>query len=248
MSLDKSYGLKTYLMLDPLTSDRTAPSIPTAIEGTSFADPNVQAAFTQQAMAYAALKPAILGLGAEVNVLALSNPTEFNNYVTMVKQTYQAVKAAYPSQIIDISFQYDVMRSDTTQQQFNLLGELNSALDEFAFTTYPHQFVGNISNLPSNYYSILATQLQRQGLTKPLGFSEIGWDAITPAEEVEQNEFVQEIPSLFLSLNPQFLDFALLTDVNNLFPASYSYLNNVGLFASDGAAKPAWTSARSLTY
>jgi hypothetical protein len=248
ISIAKLYGLKTFLTLDPMSWDRTSPSIPADVGGTSFSSPDVRSAFIQQALAYAALKPDILGLGAEVNVLAITNPTEFNAYVSMVQDAYNTIKSVYPSQMIDISFQYDVMKADSTPAQFDLLSKLNGSLDLFAFTTYPKQTFGSASNIPADYYLSLQAQMQRQNLTKPIGFSEIGWDAANPGEEVEQNNFFQRLPNLVMGLNPSFLDIALLNDINNVYSPPNSSLNFVGIRYNDGTPKLAWATVANLTY
>jgi hypothetical protein len=245
--LAKNYGLKFCLTIDPLSVNRTTPAVPTTAGGTSFESPQVQEAFTQQALAYAALKPDVLGLGAEVNVLALSNPAEFRNYVAMVTKTYHAIKTAYPEQEVEVGFQYDVMKADPTLAQFNLLSQFQGACDIFAFSTYPKQTFGAASSIPADYYSSLQSQLQRLNLTEAIGFSEVGWDAANPSEEVEQENFFKRLPGLVMGLNPRYLDLALLNDVANVFQGPRSYLNLTGIRYNDGTPKRAWAIVDSLS-
>lgn len=243
--LAKADSLKFTLTIDPLTKDRTAPSVPAGVGGTGFGSPEVQAAFTKQALAYAALKPDLLGLGVEVNFLALADTAELNDYIKMVTNTYQAIKARYPDQKVEVGFQYDLMKLDPTE--FGLLSKFNGACDSFSFTTYPKQIFGTPGNIPADYYLSLSDQMRGLGLTKPVGFSEIGWDAATPAEEAGQNEFFRRLPGLMMGLNPQYLDLALVNDTVGVFLPSHSYLNDVGLRYNDGTPKAALATVEALS-
>jgi hypothetical protein len=140
------------------------------------------------------------------------------------------------------------MEADPTLAQFNLLSRLNGACDYFSFSTYPKQTFGTASSIPADYYWSLQTQLQRLNLVKPIGFSEVGWDAANPVEEVEQNKFFQRLPELMMGLNPQYLDLALLNDVSDVFPKPRSYLNDTGVRYNDGTPKSAWATVASLAY
>jgi hypothetical protein len=148
--------LKFHLFLSPIaiTSGRKSPDVPSSVSGSSFCNATVQNAFKQQALSYAALHPDYLGLGTEVNFLT-ANPAEFQCYLVMEKNTYNAIKQQYPNQVVDVSFQYDVMKQSNG---FDVLKQFNGSVDVYAFTTYP-AFFNDPQSIPSDYYSSIRNYL-----------------------------------------------------------------------------------------
>ncbi len=227
-------GMKFHLYLSPIVlgDGRKYPAIPPVVGGTSFTDPKVRAAYIRQVLALAAVHPDYLGLATEVNFLA-QNPPEFMAFLSLAHDTYRIVKAAYPSQAVTISFQWDLMRAhpDTCQ----ILKLFADCIDVYSFTTYPDAFGDPVKKLPADYYREVRKLLP----TERVGFSEIGWSSAPPGNEEQQAAFYARMPELFAGMKMEFVTLALLHDVA-VFTGLLERLNHVGVLHIDDSPKPAW--------
>ncbi len=224
--------LKFHFYLSPIAlfGGRKNPAIPKSVGGTSFADPKVREAYKDEVLTLASLNPDVLGLATEVNFLA-QNSTEYAAFVSLVGETYQAVKRKYPDQVVTISFQWDVMKS---QKQFDRLKQFAGIVDVYSFTSYPDAF-GVPQKVPDDYYSGIRQYLP----TQRVGISEFGWSSAPPSSEREQAAFYGRIPELMAPVRPEYVSLALLHDVN-VFSGELERLNHVGLRLIDDEPKPSW--------
>jgi hypothetical protein len=224
--------LKFHFYISPieLFGGRKSPAIAKSVVGTSFADPKVREAYKDEVLTLASLNPDVLGLATEVNFLA-QNPTEYQAFVSLVGETYRAVKQKYPDQTVTISFQWEFMRA---QKQFELLKQFAGIVDVYSFTTYPDAF-GVPQKVPGDYYSAIREYLP----TQRVGISEFGWSSAPPSSERDQAAFYGRIPELMASVRPQYVSLALLHDVA-LFTGELERLNHVGIRLIDDEPKPSW--------
>ena len=232
-------ALKFHFYLSPIAlfGGRKNPAIPKSVGGTSFADPKVRAAYKNEVLTLAALNPEVLGLATEVNFLA-QNATEYQALVSLVGETYRAVKTKYPDQVVTVSFQWDVMRS---QKQFGSLKLFAGSVDIYSFTSYPDAFAVP-QKVPSDYYSAIRRYLP----TQRVGISELGWSSAPPSSERAQAELYGRIPELIASVRPEYVSLALLHDVA-LFTGEYERLNHVGIRLIDDEPKPSWMTIVNLS-
>jgi hypothetical protein len=231
-NLIMQHGLKFHFYLSPiaLTGGRRAPAIPASVGGTSFKDPKVRQAYKDEVLTLAAFAPDYLGLATEANFLA-QNPDEFAAFVSLARETYDAVKQKYPAQIVTVSFQWDVM---VRHQQFDVLKQFADSLDVYSFTSYPDAF-GLPFKIPDDYYSSVRKILP----DARLGFSEIGWSSAAPSSEDQQAEFYQKIPRLMNDTRSEYVTLALLHDVE-VFTSELARLNAVGIRRVDDTPKKSW--------
>jgi hypothetical protein len=224
--------LKFHFYISPIAlfGGRKNPAIPKSVGGTSFADPKVREAYKDEVLTLASLNPDVLGLATEVNFLA-QNPAEYQAFVSLVHETYQAVKKKYPFQTVTISFQWDVMRA---QRQFVLLKDFAGSVDTYSFTTYPDAF-GAPQKVPADYYAAIREYLPSQRV----GISEFGWSSAPPSSERAQAELYGRIPELMTPVRPEYVSLALLHDVA-LFTGELERLNHVGIRLIDDEPKPSW--------
>lgn len=221
----KKQGLAFYVYLSPIAlyGGRKEPDLPAPFDGQSFSNPFVRIAFMHKALELAELKPDLLGLGTEVNLLA-ENPKEFSAYASLVRDAARKIKKKYPAQKITVSFQWDVMIS---QKKFAPLKAFKKVLDSYSFTTYPSVWQ-KVDNLPSEYYSSIRKLLP----SEPIGFSEVGWIG----GEEEQAKYFERLPDLLRGAKPQYVTLALLHDVNVL-TGELEFLNHAGILYADGRPK-----------
>ncbi len=240
MSMCHAKGLKFHLYLDAIALDqrRDHPAVPQNLKGKSLADPEVRAAFRAEALRLAQLKPDMLGLSTEVNLLAV-NPREFESFVSLERETYQTIKATEPGLLVTVSFQWDVLRG---LKQFELLKRFSTGVDTYSFTSYPQFHVKGPNQIPNDYFAIVRKYLP----TERLGFSEIGWSATTAEDEETQASFFARLPELFREVRPEYLTLAMLHDVQGNFPAGLEYLGTMGVRRNNGTPKRSWELIRRL--
>ena len=230
----KERGLKFQLWLSPttLSNGRKDPDLPKSLAGKGFADTTVRAAYVDEVISLAALRPDVLGLATEVNFLA-ANPREFAAFMTLAPEAYLAVKKKYPDQTVTISFQWEVMRA---HQQFDMLKQFADSVDVYSLTSYPDAF-GDPSKakIPDDYYSSIRRYLP----TQRIGISEIGWSSAPPATEEIQAAFFARLPEFTRRAKFEFVTLALLHDVA-LFTGDLDRLNHVGIRTVDDAPKKSW--------
>jgi hypothetical protein len=202
-------------------------------------------AYKDAAVAFAEkYEPEYLGLGIEVNILYEKSPEDFDSFVSLYDETYDAVKAVSPNTKIFTVFQLERMKglqgglfggtNNPDNSEWQLLERFPKS-DLIAFTTYPDLIYKSPSEIPDNYYSEIATHTD-----KPIAFTEIGWhNAASPAgwesSEEEQAEFVSRFFVLTSSLNKELAIWSFMYDPDTVEP-----FNSMGMRRSDGTARPAW--------
>lgn len=232
--------MQFHLFLSPiqLAGNRDAAAVPSSVKGSSFADPQVRKAFIAKVLEFASVKPDVLGLGTEVNLLA-GNAKEFENYVSLVREASFAIKHEYPSQIITVSFQWDKM---LTTKDFAPLFPFTGCIDIYTFTSYP-VFFEDPDRLPGDYYSSIRKVLP----AGRLGFSEIGWNSAAGGTEDKQAQFYAKLPELMAGTRSEFVTLGLMHDVT-LFSGAQSFLNSVGVRNQDGTPKKSWEVIEQLQF
>lgn len=218
--------------LTPMTREDLAP--PPDIKGNSFSDPEVKEAFINKVLELASLGPDVLGIGIEVNILLfLGNQEEYDHFVIVAKEAYDAIKKTYPSQTVTISFFWDLMKREGN---FDILEDFKDSLDVYSFTSYPNLFTaGDRADLPDDFYSSIREYLP----TERIAISEIGWYSGADGSERLQAAFFGRLPDLLKGLDPEFVTITYLYDV------PFSFVNDekwasMGLIRNDGARKASW--------
>lgn len=158
--------------------------------------PSVRADYKRRAVAYAdSAQPLYLALGVEVNLVADALPADFELFVTLFNETYDAVKAVSPSTQVFTIYQLEQMKglrgglfggtNDTTTARWDLLDRFAKS-DLIGFTTYPGLIYKNPSEIPADYYAEIATRT-----SKRVAFTELGWHVSATIPEWESDEAEQ---------------------------------------------------------
>ena len=213
------------------------------------ADPADRALFKQTAAAVAErYRPPYLALGNEVNRYHEFYTTDFENYVTLYAETYDAVKAISPDSSVFPIFQLETLKgngyllgnSETRQPQWEILDRFGDRLDLAAFTTYPFLDYQSPTAIPDEYYAEIAAHT-----SKLIAFTEIGWpsaplitapDAPYGGSEEEQAEFVRRF---FELTSENALALVLWSFPHDLGPGGHPTFNSVSLRQNDGTPKRA---------
>lgn len=193
-------------------------------------------------------QPPYLGLGIEVNRYYEVAQSDFENYLTLYAETYDAVKAVSPQTKVFAIFQLEMLKgngfllgnSETRQPQWELLSRFGHRLDLAAFTTYPFLDFQSPADIPDGYYAEIAAYTD-----KPVAFTEIGWpsaplmsfpDSPYGGSEDEQAEFVRRFFDLTSSLD---LSLALWSFPHDLGEGGQPAFSSVSLRYNNGDPKPA---------
>jgi hypothetical protein len=210
-----------------------------------------RAAFRKAAVAVAEkYHPRYLGLGMEVNRFYEANPVEFESFLTLYIETYDAVKAVSPQTNVFTIYQLELIKgngfllgnSEGRPSHWELLSRFGDRLDLAAFTTYPFLDYRSPADIPDDYYTGIAAHT-----SKPLAFTEIGWpsaplapfpDSPFGGSEVEQAGFVARFFNLTSGAN---LALALWSFPHDLGEGGHPVFNSVSLRYNNGTPKPALT-------
>ncbi|MEM2118700.1 MAG: hypothetical protein QW840_01075 [Candidatus Bathyarchaeia archaeon] len=139
--------------------------------------------------------PKYLCIGNEVDTYYWNcSQEDFDNYVSLVSETYDNVKAVSPDTKMLIVFRLDTI--DSYNGWFLIEKFDKNKIDLFGFTSYPYMlgypgpaWYEKPSDMPSNYY----TRILNYTGNKPLAFSEIGWtssELLRGGSEQEQVDFL----------------------------------------------------------
>jgi hypothetical protein len=119
---------------------------------------------------------------------------DFDNYVSLVAETYDSIKAASPSTRVFVVFRLDTV--DSYDGWFLIEKFDKDKIDLFGFTSYPYMLgypgvarYEQPSDMPSNYYMRIVNYTG----DKPIVFSEIGWtssELLRGGSEQEQVQFL----------------------------------------------------------
>lgn len=243
MQRSKDHGFKFFLHFDPLTGmTHAAAAPPPSVQGKSFADLDVRENFKKTVLELAGWKPDILGIGTEVNLMLWEkNQKDFDSYVSLVKEAYDAVKQKFPSQMITISFSWDIMKK---QRNFGILQQFKNSLDIYSFTTYPNVLTAPTpATLPDDFYSSIRNYLP----TERIGISEISWYSGDTGSEGLQNEFYKELPVLMKDVRPEYITIFFLFDLPSSFTSDEKFSTG-GILKINGTPKQSWQVVKDLNF
>lgn len=246
--LSDTYGYEPVIITSFYTNQVDAP--PRLLRPLN--DENVENYVNQAADFAEAYKPRYMGLGIEINVIFEESPDQFERFVGLFNQAYDAVKSVSPDTKVFTVWQYERLQGlrgglfgETTnrdQHHWQLLDRLNKA-DLFAFTSYPYLIYKTPGDIPDDYYERIEKQSR-----KPTAFTEIGWPSRVVAtgwdsSPGEQATFIKRFGELTKPLSPRLVIWPFLYDQGAPVP-----FDSISLFNSDGEPKPGFGAWQRLDY
>lgn len=192
-------GLEVIFVIDPLNGlnrSQFAP-LPPQLAGGNFGMPGVRTAFKNYALRLEQeFHPRYLGLASEINTYADAHPDDFQNFVSLYRETYTAIKAESPDTQVFVTFQWDDLNNaipfdPTGGERYQIKWEqieiFEPYLDVWAISSYPFVAFDSAANIPSDYYTPLLARTD-----KPLAVAEggvnsraIGQFKGTPQDQVD---------------------------------------------------------------
>ncbi len=206
----------------------------------SLTNPVVADAFGKGVLEFAQLKPAFLGLGADVNLLALSDRAEFDAFAALYRTLYPRIKQISPATRVFVAFQWEAMTSQAADANRQVVDAFRPRLDLAAFVSEPRRSFAKPgpSAIPPDYYA----PMSRFAAGLPI-FIETQWPSDGSGGEANQVTFIRGLPRLMASVRPAMVAWSLLHDVRVL--AIFAIRS--GLITSDGTQKPAFAAFRDIT-
>jgi hypothetical protein len=203
-------GKKLFLSISPLDKDRkglapywgvkdnlplTAPWDKRALNS-----PEVKKAFLAFTLrAVKAMKPDYLAIGVELNVLLSNDPAKWKQLKELYRETYAAVKKAYPS--LPVFFTTEVMHykklasEAKDKDQEGEVGDLMRQSDLFAMSIYPYMSYDTPRPVPTGFFDFA------RSFKKPMAVSESGmtsrdvelkaYHVTLRGSEAEQKQFTE---------------------------------------------------------
>jgi len=188
-------------------------------------------------------QPKYLGIGIEVNILAEILPQDFETYVTLYNEVYDAIKNVSPNTQVFPIFQLERMKglkgglfggeNDPTQSEWELVSRFKH--DLVAFTTYPFLVYKNPSEIPLDYYADVDKRF-----SEPIAFVEVGWPGDMKIQgwesnSTEQAEFIKVFLNQTHDRNIEFAIWSFMYDQNYQKP-----FDTIGLFSKEGNQRPGY--------
>jgi hypothetical protein len=173
---------------------------------------------------------------------------DFDNYVSLVSETYDGIKAVSPYTRVFVVFRLDTI--DSYNGWFLIEKFDKNKIDLFGFTSYPYMlgypgpaWYEKPSDMPSDYY----TRIMNYTRDKPIVFSEIGWtssELLRGGSEQEQVEFLLWFLEHTKDMPLEIVSWLCLHDLRtveeetnpNAMPNDF-----VGLKYKNGTEKEIWT-------
>jgi len=252
--LAEENGLGIFAVVDPLDpADRgRLASPPEALADAGFGDPRVRSAFIAYAQYLALnLRPRYMALGMEVDLYESARPDDFDNFVSLYFEAYDAVKDISPETLVFPTFQMEAIQnllSPADQStlpgalsRWHLVLNFEPKVDILAVTTYPSFAFATPNDIPPDYYDQLRRYSDAPIAIAAAGYSSgPGREGINEGTEEEQKAFLHRLLQDAQRLDMAFVVWFASTDPAFVQEPPLDLLQHIGLRRADGSAKPAW--------
>lgn len=260
-ALAAEYGLDIFVAIDPTDGsrrrDRLA-GLPDDLLGAGFSDPLIHQALLDYARYLAeTYQPRYLAFGVEMNGYQQHHPEDFERFVVIYHEAYEAIKEISPDTLVFPTFQFEELQGrlpfqDPLPPQWYLISRFEPRLDVLAISSYPDVIFPEADGIPDSYYQQLSLYTNRPIAIAGMGFTSRASEEVSSVEaEQAQAAFLRRTLD-----NAQQLDMAFVVWFVGQDPSftgeSALDLANSGLKRQDGSVKLAWnvweqTAQRPLT-
>jgi hypothetical protein len=217
------------------------------LRGAGFADEKVRRAFIEYAQ-YVAVnyRPAYLALGVEVNTFEEESPENFEQFVSLYNEAYDAVKQLSPETLVFPTFQLEKLDASLPSEkprrpQWHLISRFASRMDLFAVSTYPNLAYSDPEQIPADYYLQLAAYTDL-----PIAIADMGYSSgpvrngLTESSEGQQAAFLRRTLDDAQRLGMPLVVWFVGQDTTFTGEPPFDLLQHIGLLRQDGTKKGAW--------
>ena len=249
VALAEEHGLDIFVAIDPTDGsrrrDRLA-GLPDDLLGAGFSDPLIHQALLDYARYLAeAYRPRYLAFGVEMNGYQQHHPEDFERFVVIYHEAYEAVKEISPDTLVFPTFQFEELQGrlpfqDPLPPQWYLISRFEPRLDVLAISSYPDVVFPEADRIPDSYYQQLLLYTNRPVAIAGMGYSSRATEELDSLEaEQAQAAFLRRTLANAQQLNMPFVVWFIGQDPSFTGESTLD-LGNSGLRRQDGTEKLAW--------
>jgi hypothetical protein len=265
-------NLDSIYIVDPLNgfNRREFMGLPDSWEAT-FGNPDVRGAYLNFALRILReFKPKYLGLASEINTYMESHPDDAVNFLSLYRETYNAIKSESPETQVFVTFQWEQLNNlggfensgVNNQIHWEQIEIFEPQLDLWVISSYPFITFRSGADIPADYYTPLLSRTDKALAVAEGGFISKQTGQL-PGNPQDQVDYLNAIHTQ-LGERLAFWIYLLLSDLNEDSYVRFfrqqgmkendittlGFFVNVGLIEKDGEPKPAlevWDSFRADT-
>ncbi len=248
--LADEFGLDLFVAIDPTDASEGRAhlaGLPAELRGAGFADEEVRRAFIAYAQYLATnYQPKYLALGVEVNSYQQRHPEDFDQFVTLYNEAYDAVKELSPETLVFPTFQLEELlgllpADEPYPPQWRLISRFEPRLDLLAVSSYPGLAYAGPEQIPADYYAQLESYTDRPIAIAGMGYSSgPGRNGMNDGTEDQQAAFLRRTLDVAQQLAMPLVVWFVGQDPSFTGEAPLDLMQHIGLLRQDGTAKAAW--------
>ncbi len=241
--------LTLFYAIDPYNpADRSRlAALPDGYAGAGILNPDLRAALVAEARFVAgAYEPAYFAFGIEVNATFDRSPAEYEAYLGVYREVYDAVKEISPRTLVFPTFQYEQLLGVTPWEiahppRWERLAEFGERLDLVAIATFPSLAHEVAKAIPADYYAQL-----RDHTNLPIAFAATGFSSgtgpggINSSTPDEQRRYLVRLLGDAEALQSPFVIWYAGRDPAFVSDLPIELLRSSGLQDTAGRPKEAW--------
>lgn len=242
-------NLTLFYAIDPYNpADRSRlAALPEGYGGAGIRNPDLSAALVAEARFVAgAYQPAYLAFGIEVNATSDRSPAEYEAYLGVYREVYDAVKEVSPRTLVFPTFQFEQLLGVTPWEvahppRWERLDDFGDRLDVVAIATFPSLVHEVAKDIPADYYAQL-----REHTALPIAFAAAGFSSapgpggINSSTPEEQRRYLQRLLADAEALQSPFVVWYASRDPQFVSDLPIELLRSSGLLDTAGQPKEAW--------
>ena len=237
------YAIDPY---NPADRGRLA-ALPEGYAGAGILNPDLRAALVAEARFVAAAhQPGYLAFGIEVNATFDRSQEEYEAYLDVYREVYDAVKEVSPRTLVFPTFQFEQLLGVTPWEvahppRWERLAEFGERLDLVAIATFPSLAHEVAKAIPAEYYAQL-----REHTNLPIAFAASGFSSapgpggINSSTPDEQRRYLERLLAEAEELRSPFLVWYASRDPAFVSDLPIELLRSSGLLDRSGQPKEAW--------
>jgi len=250
IELAAEHGLDIFLAIDVADFSggcNQEATLPAELANAGFANERVRQALVTYAQ-YVALnyRPTYLAFGVDVNTFAEEGSEDFDQFLSIYNEAYDAVKGLSPETLVFPTFQLERLDASLPpegprQPQWYLIPRFGTRLDLLAVSSYPSLAFSDVKKIPADHYLQLAAHTDRPVVIADMGYSSgPGPDGAHEGSEEQQAAFLRRALRDAQRLAMPLVVWFIGQDTSFAGEPPFEHLQHLGLLRQDGTAKAAW--------
>ena len=249
--LDQYKGLVRFYAIDPtdgvVQRSRLA-NLPSSVSpDAGFLDPRLRESF----IAYTThvvknYRPEYLAIGVEINMLYERNPKQFEAFVSLYREAYDAAKHNNSRTKVFPTFQLEDLEGnfgDLHPPHWEVLDSFRGKMDVLAISTYPFlSGVRSASDIRPDYFSQLRARWDGEILISETGYASAPVQGhVSVGTEDDQQAYLSRVLEDANTLGFSMVVWFAALDPSFASGGSSAIFRDIGLRHSEGANKLAWS-------